>query len=202
MGGVEPDGGDDRSRTAAVLAAHPELIPDDAPPPGELRGYLFVDDIATVDRSVRQLMPAAIRTWAQMSAKGHRLRWTRRADWFESLPPVQEWSVSAADPRSQPGDRFFFLRLYRTMPSRWEEQEQHLAGTGDLGWLFWAVTQLTRNVGWIEVTGPGALTRHDYVEDAMRIAERILSRSESIRLLSHSEQRLFLIRFSCPDPAI
>jgi len=181
---VDLDCTDDRKRFAAVHASYGKLLPDEAPPPEQLRGYLYADDSFAVDASVRRLMPAAIRSWAQTSAKGHRLRWGRRADWFETLPPVQSWPVTTALSMYGGGTKFGQLRIYRTPPWGWEEIARRITGTGGLGWLFWAIGQLSQNAGWIEPVEEYSLRRHDYLEDILRFAEPFLGRRESVSLIS------------------
>ena len=148
---VDLDCTDDRERFDAAYSKFGELLPPDAPPPEKLRGYLVVDDIAVVDRAVRSLLPTTIRFWAQSSAKAHRLRWRRRADWVEDLPHVQSWPARASDVRRmEEAAPFHFMKVYREMPAGWDEFAEHMTGTGDLGWLFWSVSQMTENAAWIE----------------------------------------------------
>lgn len=74
MLGVEQDDlTHDRERFASDLSLVGGLLPDYAPPPEQLRGYLFVDDIDVIDRAVHVLLPTCIREWAMSSAKAHRL---------------------------------------------------------------------------------------------------------------------------------
>jgi len=75
------------------------------------------------------------------------------------------------------------MRVFREMPAGWDELAEHMTGTGDLGWLFWSVSQMTENAAWIERIWSGRLVRYDWVEECLKLSEPFLGRDEALRLL-------------------
>ena len=116
------------------------------------------------------------------SAKAHRLRWSTRAEWFEALPPVVTWPTEANSGRGIDGD-FLLMRVYRRMAVGWNEMRSRLLGTGDLGWLFWSIEQMTQNAAWIERIKSWPLIRYDYLPGCLRFAAGLIGNEEAHRLL-------------------
>jgi hypothetical protein len=179
---VDLDLTQDRERFTSALSLVGGLLPDYASPPEQLRGYLFVDDIDVLERAVHILLPTCIRAWAMSSAKAHRLRWSTRAEWFEALPPVVTWPTEASSGRGRDGN-FYLMRVYRRMPVGWDEMRSRLLGTGDLGWLFCWIEQMTKNAAWIERIKSWPLIRHEYLPDCLPYAAGLIGSEEAHRLL-------------------
>ena len=174
----------DRTTFSAAYSRYGELLPSDAPSPELLRGYLYVDDVEVVDLAVRTLLPITIRSWLRDSAKSHRLRWAKRADWIEALPHVSSWPTTTSIlRRSDAQGTFMAMRVERVMPDGWEQLTQHLTGTGDLGWLAWTIQQMTGYAANIERNTNWSPYRYDWVEACLAAAEPLIGREDAGRLL-------------------
>ena len=182
--GVEGRAPIDRKTFSAACSRYGELLPSDAPSSELLRGYLYVDDVEVIDRAIRTLLPFTIRSWLRGSAKAHRLRWAKRADWIEALPHFSSWPTATSILRRSDAQRTFMaLRVERVMPDGWEPLTQHLTGTGDLGWLAWTTQQMTRYAADIERNADWSPYRHDWVEACLAAAEPLVGREDASRLL-------------------
>lgn len=81
---------------------------------------------AIADWLVREIAPAAIRSWAARSSHRHRRRWSLRAEQVAQLPPVSTWPVSDCGTRRGPVE--------------WAEIVGRVAGCEDLRWVVTSIS--------------------------------------------------------------
>lgn len=127
------------------------------------------DDLdAIADWFVREIAPAAIRSWAEINSRRHRLRWSVRAETVAGLPSVSTWPMSRYGTRRPPGG--------------WTEIVLRTAGCEDLSWVVFSVSMVA-----------GDSRAWGYDEPPFRgIVEHFRAAGHALRLLP-DDSRLFRV---------
>ena len=75
------------------------------------------------------------------------------------------------------------MRVYRTLPTGWEEVAEHLPGTGVLGWLAWTTQQMTTYAAEFGRDADWPRYRYDWIEACLRLADSLIGRGVASDLL-------------------
>ena len=127
---------------------------------------------------VHVVAPQAIRTWAQDRAKGHRGRWFAVAGHVEALPPVAEWVTHATS-------HGIGSTVDRAVPQQWTQAVGRTVGTGELGWVLWAINRVASARRWTnEELWPRVMPHGDIYADTAVMALRIHPPTERLRALA------------------